>query len=302
MRTMWVRYEPYLFALFLYRRATNRLSSQSSCRRRLVASDGGALELERFSVSHILHCLQSSICACGWFGVGREQPGDEEMLHGYGEGNEGENATGGVGHEDMSRESLQERLKEIEDETYQLQQMKQNIQSSGTEEPESNTQESREEADTRSIFVSSVDYSTTAEELQAHFSSCGTVNRVTILRDKTGHPKGVAYIEFLEVDAVRHALLLHGTEINGRKIKVFEKRTNQPGYKKRGAGRRGRGGRNLPPQAMDPYFLAMMASQMYGPAAGATPPSAGGRGRARGPPRGRGGRGRGAPPSSVAPY
>lgn len=36
-----------------------------------------------------------------------------------------------------------------------------------------------------------VDYSTTPEELQQHFHSCGTINRVTILCDKfTGHPKG----------------------------------------------------------------------------------------------------------------
>lgn len=36
-----------------------------------------------------------------------------------------------------------------------------------------------------------VDYGATAEELEAHFHGCGSVNRVTILTDKfTGHPKG----------------------------------------------------------------------------------------------------------------
>ena len=35
-----------------------------------------------------------------------------------------------------------------------------------------------------------VDYATTPEELQLHFQSCGTVNRVTILTDKSGSPKG----------------------------------------------------------------------------------------------------------------
>ena len=36
-----------------------------------------------------------------------------------------------------------------------------------------------------------VDYTTTPEELQQHFNSCGTINRVTILCDKfSGHPKG----------------------------------------------------------------------------------------------------------------
>ena len=48
----------------------------------------------------------------------------------------------------------------------------------------------------------------TPEELQRHFQSCGTVNRVTIMTDKMGNTKGFAYIEFLEPDAVASALLL----------------------------------------------------------------------------------------------
>ena len=38
-----------------------------------------------------------------------------------------------------------------------------------------------------------VDYATTPEELQLHFQSCGTVNRVTILTDKGGSPKGCVH-------------------------------------------------------------------------------------------------------------
>jgi len=42
-----------------------------------------------------------------------------------------------------------------------------------------------------------VDYGATPEEIQAHFSACGTINRVTILLDKfTGHPKGCVPISF----------------------------------------------------------------------------------------------------------
>jgi polyadenylate-binding protein 2 len=48
-----------------------------------------------------------------------------------------------------------------------------------------------------SIYVGQVDYSSTPEELLAHFESCGTVERVTIVCDKfTGKPKGFAYLEF----------------------------------------------------------------------------------------------------------
>jgi polyadenylate-binding protein 2 len=49
----------------------------------------------------------------------------------------------------------------------------------------------KEAVDSRSVYVGQVDYGATPEELQAHFQSCGTINRVTILCDKfTGHPKG----------------------------------------------------------------------------------------------------------------
>ncbi|KAK9839517.1 hypothetical protein WJX81_006809 [Elliptochloris bilobata] len=104
---------------------------------------------------------------------------------------------------------------------------------------------SREEVDSRSVYVGQVDYACTPEELQMHFNSCGTVNRVTILTDKFGQAKGFAYIEFLEADAVTNAVLLDGSELRGRSLKVLPKRTNVPGLKApRGRGRGGfRGGR-----------------------------------------------------------
>ena len=49
---------------------------------------------------------------------------------------------------------------------------------------------------------------------------CGVVNRVTILTDKFGNAKGYAYIEFEKADAAISALLLDGTELRGRSIKV----------------------------------------------------------------------------------
>lgn len=54
--------------------------------------------------------------------------------------------------------------------------------------------EDREDVDARSIFVGNVDYGASPEEIQAHFQSCGSINRVTILLDKfTGHPKGYVF-------------------------------------------------------------------------------------------------------------
>jgi len=129
----------------------------------------------------------------------------------------------------------------------------------------------KEEVDARSVYVGNVDYGCTPEELQAHFQQCGTVNRVTILTDRAGNPKGFAYIEFLEADAVEAACLLEGTELKGRQIKVSPKRTNVPGMRARGRGRgRGRG---------FPGFMPFMPPVMFGYGYGYMPR---GRGRGRG--------------------
>ncbi|GER55540.1 polyadenylate-binding protein 1 [Striga asiatica] len=92
-------------------------------------------------------------------------------------------------------------------------------------------QANREEVDSRSVFVGNVDYACTPEEVQQHFQSCGTVNRVTIRTNKYGQPKGYAYVEFLETEAVEQALLLNESELHGRQLKVSAKRTNVPGMK-----------------------------------------------------------------------
>ncbi|XP_066376600.1 polyadenylate-binding protein 1-like isoform X1 [Miscanthus floridulus] len=76
-----------------------------------------------------------------------------------------------------------------------------------------------------------VDYACLPEEVQQHFQHCGTINRVTILTDSFGQPKGFAYVEFDEVEAVQNALLLNETELHGRPLKVCPKRTNIPGMK-----------------------------------------------------------------------
>ncbi|NXQ28756.1 PABP2 protein, partial [Alaudala cheleensis] len=92
------------------------------------------------------------------------------------------------------------------------------------------TTKEKMEVDQRSIYVGNVDYGGTAEELEAHFSSCGHINRVTILCDKfSGHPKGYAYIEFEEQSSVKAAVELDESVFRGRVIKVLPKRTNMPG-------------------------------------------------------------------------
>ncbi|ESW31114.1 hypothetical protein PHAVU_002G210300 [Phaseolus vulgaris] len=135
----------------------------------------------------------------------------------------------------LELDGMKKRLKEMEDEASALREMQAKVEkemgSVQAPAPAASSQNNKEEVDSRSVFVGNVDYSCTPEEVQQHFQSCGTVNRVTIRTDKFGQPKGYAYIEFLEVQAVQEALLLNESELHGRQLKVTAKRTNIPGMK-----------------------------------------------------------------------
>jgi polyadenylate-binding protein 2 len=81
---------------------------------------------------------------------------------------------------------MKRRVAEMEAEAAKLREMQ-----SSLEQARQDLSEDKEDIDGRSVFVGNVDYSTSPEELQAHFQSCGSINRVTILLDKfTGQPKG----------------------------------------------------------------------------------------------------------------
>jgi len=137
--------------------------------------------------------------------------------------------------EGVDVDDMKKRLKEMEDEAAALREMQAKVESQmgSAQDPASAaaSQANREEVDSRSVFVGNVDYSCTPEEVQQHFQTCGTVNRVTIRTDKYGQPKGYAYVEFLEVEAVELALQLNESQLHGRQLKVTAKRTNVPGMK-----------------------------------------------------------------------
>ncbi|XP_020677745.1 polyadenylate-binding protein 2-like isoform X1 [Dendrobium catenatum] len=161
-----------------------------------------------------------------------DMEGDEEMLAAEGDGV----AEIDPNSREESLEDMKKRLKEIEEEASALRDMQARVEKEmGANQDDSSsaaaTQIEKEEVDSRSIYVGNVDYSCTPEEVQQHFQSCGTVNRVTILTDKFGQPKGFAYVEFVELEAVQNALLLNESELHGRQLKVSAKRTNIPGMK-----------------------------------------------------------------------
>lgn len=172
---------------------------------------------------------------------------------GEGAGGEG----GNTGVEDPELEAIKARVLEMEQEAEKLKEMQSevekqmNLSSSSATSPVAMTPEERLEADGRSIYIGNVDYGATAQELEAHFHGCGSVNRVTILCDHfTGHPKGFAYIEFADKESVQTSLALDDSLFRGRQIKVSAKRTNRPGISStdrppRGRGFRGRGRRSF---------------------------------------------------------
>ncbi|KAH6690617.1 hypothetical protein F5X68DRAFT_203364 [Plectosphaerella plurivora] len=143
------------------------------------------------------------------------------------------------GHDEEEISAMKARVAEMEEEAAKLREMQATL-----DQQSQDLSDTKEDVDSRSIFVGNVDYSASPEEIQAHFQSCGSINRVTILLDKfTGQPKGYAYVEFTEPSLVAQALVLNESLFKGRNIKVTPKRTNIPGMT-RGRGRGGfRGGR-----------------------------------------------------------
>lgn len=98
-------------------------------------------------------------------------------------GHEGQHANSAI-QEEIS--AMRRRVQEMEEEAQKLRQMQ-----SETDLERHEMRESKEDVDARSVFVGNVDYGASPEEIQAHFQSIGSINRVTILLDKfTGHPKG----------------------------------------------------------------------------------------------------------------
>uniref|UniRef100_A0A7S1I9S3 RRM domain-containing protein n=1 Tax=Eutreptiella gymnastica TaxID=73025 RepID=A0A7S1I9S3_9EUGL len=102
--------------------------------------------------------------------------------------------------------------------------------------------------DGKSVYVGNVDYGSSAEELQRHFSSCGPIERATIQVNKlSGTPMGYAYVQFKSEVGASRALELNDSLFRGRQLKVSPKRVNVPNMGKgkgKGKGKAGKGSWN----------------------------------------------------------
>ena len=74
----------------------------------------------------------------------------------------------------------------------------------------------------KKLYVGGLPYSTSNDELKAHFSTAGEVSSATIIMDKmTNRSKGFGFVEFENAeDAAKAKNAMDGKELDGRAIKV----------------------------------------------------------------------------------
>ncbi len=92
----------------------------------------------------------------------------------------------------------------------------------------------------KKLYVGSLPFSTTEEELHELFSSYGAIVSVRIVTDKfTGMSKGFGFVEMENGDDARKAVEgLNGKALNGRTLIVNEARPEQPRAPRTGGGGR----------------------------------------------------------------
>jgi len=93
------------------------------------------------------------------------------------------------------------------------------------------------------IYVGSLSYKATEEDLRKEFEGFGQVESVNIIKDRySGESRGFGFIEMPNKDEAQSAIEgLNGRELKGRKISVNEARPRSESY--RGGGRKGVGRR-----------------------------------------------------------
>lgn len=82
----------------------------------------------------------------------------------------------------------------------------------------------------KKLFVGSLPFSTTSDQLRAIFEKVGKVVSADVVMDKmSGRSRGFGFVEMeTEDDAKKAVDTLNGTEVEGRKIFVAEARPQAP--------------------------------------------------------------------------
>ena len=102
----------------------------------------------------------------------------------------------------------------------------------------------------KKLYVGSLSYNTTDDQLKQHFSQAGTVESATVITDKmSGRSKGFGFVEMsTDEEATKAVEMFNGQDLDGRQIVVNEARPMAPraprtgGFGGRGGFGGGRGG------------------------------------------------------------
>ena len=80
------------------------------------------------------------------------------------------------------------------------------------------------------LFVGSLPWLVTSEEIKSLFESCGVVNDAVVITDRqTGKSKGYGFVEFKnDIDGLTAVEKYNGYELHGRKIVVNEAAPKTP--------------------------------------------------------------------------
>ncbi len=82
----------------------------------------------------------------------------------------------------------------------------------------------------KKLFVGSLEWGVTDEDLRQHFSQYGEVEDAVVLKDKfSGRSKGFGFVTYInDEDADKAVAELDGSDFKGRKIVVNEARPPKP--------------------------------------------------------------------------
>jgi RNA recognition motif-containing protein len=84
----------------------------------------------------------------------------------------------------------------------------------------------KEKRTMKKIFVGNMDRAVTEPVIRSLFETYGAVERVTMVSDEAGHPKGFGFIEMTDDDGAGKAIAaMHGCELNGKVLTVSEARS-----------------------------------------------------------------------------
>lgn len=80
------------------------------------------------------------------------------------------------------------------------------------------------------VFVGSLPFSTTDEELRSHFAAAGAVTSARVIMDKmTGRSRGFGFVEFGSAEEMQNAVkMFDGSSMGGRTIVVNEAKPMEP--------------------------------------------------------------------------